>query len=183
MQLLLCWMNRVMRLEINLKRDYGVIKHNMSAQNIADILSLLNINDSLILFSFYERNMNLVDASTQKFILDRSTFVNSEWVLPWKESLPHWDEVTQAPPKIIWFYVEKKEDIVKAIEIDHLFRCIFLQKDMSFKQYSNVVFHQEYYSSVEEEEYEYYLGFTNKEAFLTHSLDKIKSQFEMTLIE
>lgn len=172
-----------MRLEINLKRDYGVIKHNMSVQNIADILSLLNINNSIILFSFYKRNMNLVDASTQKFILDRITFVNSEWVLPWTESLAYWDEPNQALPQIIWFYVEKKEDIVKAIEIDHLFRCIFLQKGMSFKQYSNVVFHQEYYSSVEEEEYEYYLGFTNKEAFSTHSLAKIKSQFEMTLIE
>lgn len=173
----------MIRLEINLKGDYGVIKHNISTEKMADLLCLMNVNDSLILFSFYERNINLVDASTQNFILDRSTFVNSEWVLPWKESLSHWDEVTQAPPKIIWFVAVNKEDIIKAIEIDNLFRCIFLEKNMCFEQYSNVLFHQEYYSSIDEEEHEYYLGFTHKSLFVKDSLDKIKKQFKITLIQ
>ena len=170
-------------MEINLKRTYGVIKHNMSIERIADLLSLLTANDSMILFSFYERNMELFDVSTQEFILERSTFVNSEWVLPWSESLPHWDEPNQTPPKIIWFSVLQKEDLIKAIEIDNLFRCVVIKKGESFEQYSNVLFHQEYYSSIDEEDYEYYLGFTNKDLFLANSLDEIKKRFDVSLIE
>lgn len=30
----------MMNLEINLKRPYGVIKHNMSTENIADLIRL-----------------------------------------------------------------------------------------------------------------------------------------------
>ena len=176
-------MNRMINLEINLERTYGVIKHNMSTEDIADLLSLLIANDSTILFSFYERNMELFDVSTQEFISERNVFVNSEWVLPWSESLPHWDEPNQTPPKIIWFSVLRKEDIIKAIEIDNLFRCIVIKKGESFEHYSNVLFHQEYYSTIDEEDYEYYLGFTNKDLFLANSLDEIKKRFEVSIIE
>jgi len=90
----------------------GVIKYNICIQNIADLLYLLNVNNSLILFSFYERNITLADARTQKFILDRSMFVN-----------------------------------------------------------------------VDEEDYECYLGFTNKESFLINCLDQISKRFKLVLVE
>lgn len=173
----------MINLEIDLKRPYGVIKHNMSTENIADLLSLFIEKDSLILFSFYERNIDLFDLSTQKFISERCVFINSEWVLPWAETMPHWDEPNQTPPKIIWFSTIQKEDMIKAIEIDCLFRCIVIKKGEDFEQYSSVLFHQEYYSSIDEEDYEYYLGFTNKDLFLVNSLDKIKKRFEVLLIE
>jgi len=176
-------MNRMMKLEINLKRSYGVIKHNMSTENIADLLSLFIVNDSMIIFSFYERNMDLFDVGIQEFISERSAYVNSEWVLPWSESLPHWDEPNQTPPKIIWYSVLQKEEIIKAIEIDNLFRCVVIKKGESFEHYSNVIFQQEYYSNIDEEDYEYYLGFTNKDSFLANSLDKIKKSFEVAIIE
>ncbi|AZH31962.1 hypothetical protein [Paenibacillus sp. M-152] len=172
-----------MNLEINLKRPYGVIKHNMSTENIADLIRLFIENDSIVLFSFYERNMNLFDVNTQNFISERCVFVNSEWVLPWKESIPHWNEPNQTPPKIMWFSVMQKKDIIKAIEIDHLFRCIVLKKDSDFKQHFNVLFHQEYYPSSDEDDYEYFLGFTNKNLFLANYLDKVKKRFEVSLIE
>ncbi|RIE05142.1 hypothetical protein D3H35_03085 [Cohnella faecalis] len=172
-----------MELEINLKQSYGVIKHSMSTENIADLISLFIEKDSIALFSFYERNMHLFDVNTQKFISDRFVFVNSEWVLPWEESIPHWDEPDQTPPKIIWFSVTQKEDMIKAIEIDYLFRCIVIKQGEEFKRCTNVLFHQEYYSSVDEEDYEYYLGFTNKDFFFVNSLDEVKERFEIRLIE
>lgn len=150
-----------------------MIKHNETRENVALLLSLLVEENSILLFSFYERNMHLFGADTQKFISDRRVFVNSEWVLPWEESIPHWDK-PNTPPKIIWFLATQIEDIVKAIEIDNLFRCIVIKKGEEFKQYSNVIFHQEYYSSVEEEDYDYYLGFTNKYTLLNYSLEKLK---------
>lgn len=177
-------MNRMMKLEINLKQTYGMIKHNLSSEEIADLLSFFVIGDSMILFSFYERNINLFDLSTQKFILERSIFVNSEWVLPWGESIPHWDGPNQTPPAIIWFSASTKEDMIKAIEIDNLFRCVVIKRSESFGEYSNVLFHQEYYSSIDEEEdYDYYLGFTNKDLFFEDTLDKVKKVFEVSLIE
>ncbi|MGG4220500.1 hypothetical protein ABEW32_20045 [Paenibacillus jamilae] len=173
----------MMNLEINLKRPYGVIKHNMSAENIADLIRLFIEKDSIILFSFYERNLHLFDVSTQNFISERCVFVNSEWVLPWKESIPHWNESNQTPPKIMWFSAMQKEDIIKAIDIDHFFRCIVIKKGSDFKQYFNVLFHQEYYSSVDEKDYEYYLGFTNKDLFFDNYLDEVNKRFEVSLIE
>ncbi|ADO55833.1 hypothetical protein PPM_1669 [Paenibacillus polymyxa M1] len=58
-----------------------------------------------------------------------------------------------------------------------------IKKNSDFKQYFNVLFHQEYYFSVDEEDYEYYLGFTNKDLFLANYLDKVKKRFEVSLIE
>ncbi|WP_223275617.1 hypothetical protein [Paenibacillus elgii] len=169
-------------MEIIFKPSYGMIKHNETSENVALLLNLLVEENSMLLFSFYERNMHLFDADTQKFISDRRVFVNSEWVLPWEESIPHWDK-PNIPPKIIWFSATQIEDIVKAIEIDNLFRCIVIKKGEEFKQYSNVLFHQEYYSSVEEEDYDYYLGFTNKHVLLNYSLEKIIKRFRVSVIE
>ncbi|MNC43605.1 hypothetical protein D3C75_924750 [compost metagenome] len=171
-----------MRLEIVFKSSYGMIKHNETHENLAVILSLFLAENSTLLFSFYERNMHLYDANTQKFILDRGVFVNSEWVLPWTETIPHWDE-SNTPPKIIWFSVTEKEDILQAIEIDNLFRCVVIKQGEEFKQYSNVLFHQEYYPSIDEEDYDYYLGFTNKHDFLNNALPNIKERFKVSVIE
>ncbi len=169
-------------MEISFKTSYGIIKHNMSAENIAELLSLLIEEDAILLFSFYERNMRLFDESTQKFISDRCEFVNSEWVLPWGESIPHWDEPNGTPPNIIWFSAMQNEDIIKAIEIDNLFRCVVVKRGGEFKDYSNVLFHQEYYATVDEEDFEYYLGFTNKDFFLNNCLDKISKKFKVTFV-
>lgn len=138
-------------LDIVFKSSYGVIKHNETDENLAVILSLFVEEQSLLLFSFYERNIHQYSSATQKFIWDRCIFVNSEWVLPWEETVPHWDEAN-TPPKIIWFSVKEKADMVQAIKIDHLFRCVVIKEGEEFEQYSNVLFHQEYYSSTEEEE-------------------------------
>ncbi|KAF6582669.1 hypothetical protein [Paenibacillus sp. EKM211P] len=73
--------------------------------------------------------------------------------------------------------------MIKAIEIDNLFRCIVIKRGESFEQYSNVLFHQEYYSSIDEGDYEYYLGFTNKNLFLDNYLDEVEKRFEVPLIE
>ncbi|WP_249043464.1 hypothetical protein [Paenibacillus faecis] len=169
-------------MKIVFKPSYGMIKHSETNENLALILSLLVAENSTLLFSFYERNMHLCDASKQKFIIDRCVFVNSEWVLPWAETIPHWDE-SNMPPKIIWFSATEKEDILQAIEIDNLFRCVVIERGGEFKQYSNVLFHQEYYSSTDEEDYDYYLGFTNKQDFLDNALPNIKERFKVSVTE
>jgi hypothetical protein len=103
-------------------------------------------------------------------------FINSNWVLPWNETIPHWDEPNNTPPNIIWYQANNKEEIIKAIEIDNLFRCVVINMNGKFEDYSNVIFHEEYYATIDEEEdYEYCIGFTNKEHFLENTLSKIKS--------
>lgn len=164
--------------------SFGGIKHNMSTdESVAKLLSLFVNEDSMLIFSFYERNLHLVDESIQKFITDRCVFVNSKWVLPWSETIPHWDEPDRTPPNIIWFSVTQLEDIIKAIEIDYLFRCVVIKKGEKFENYSNVLFHQEYYPDLEEEDYAYYLGFTNKDFFFNNCLDNIRKQFKVTFEE
>lgn len=172
-----------MRLEIVFEPSYGMLKHNESNKNLGQILSSFVNENSILLFSFYERNMNLYDESVQKFILERCVFVNSEWVLPWAETIPHWDE-SNAPPKIIWFSPTGKDEILQAIEIDNLFRCVVVKKGKDFNHFSNVLFHQEYYSSIDEEEdYEYCLCFTDKYDFLNDVLPDIKERFKVSVIE
>lgn len=171
-----------MRLEIIFKPSYGMIKHNESDENLALILSLLVDENSILLFSFYKRNMHLYDASIQKFISDRCVYVNSEWVLPWEETVPHWDE-SNMPPTIIWFAATNIQDILKAIKIDNLFRCVVTKPDENFKNYSNVIFHQEYYPTIDEADYDNYLGFTNKNYFIKNTLYKIKTKFKVNVIE
>ncbi|QDA30191.1 hypothetical protein EJ573_02500 [Paenibacillus polymyxa] len=58
-----------------------------------------------------------------------------------------------------------------------------LKQGEEFKHYSNVLFHQEYYSSVDEEDYQYYLGFTNKRAFYNYSFEKAKKRFNISIID
>jgi hypothetical protein len=55
-------------------------------------------------------------------IAERQMFINSNWALPWNETIPHWDEPNNTPPNIIWYQANNKEEIIKAIEIDNLFR-------------------------------------------------------------
>lgn len=64
---------------------------------------------------------------------------------------------------------------MQAIKIDNLFRCVVIEQGEEFKQYSNVLFHQEYYSPVDEE-YDYYLGFTNETDLLSRVLPGIKER-------
>lgn len=159
--------------------SYGMIKYNEIHEDLSMILSLFLVGNSSLLFSFYERNLHLYNVTTQDFILNRCVFVNSEWVLPWAETIPHWDELN-TPPKIIWFSVTKKEDILQAIKIDHLFRCVVIEQGKDFQQHSNVLFHEEYYSTGDED-YDYYLGFTNKHDFLNKTLPKIKEKFNVSI--
>jgi len=170
-----------MNLEIIYKPSYGMIKHNETDEKLVLILNLFLEENSILLFSFYERNMQLYDASIQKFILDRCLFVNSEWVLPWEETIPHWDE-PGVPPTIIWFSATEKEDIKQAIEIDNLFRCVVIKQDEEFKHYSNVLFHQEYYTTIDEkEDYDYYLGFTNIQDFLKNVLTNLSITYKSSV--
>ncbi|WP_340025655.1 hypothetical protein MHI24_10885 [Paenibacillus sp. FSL K6-1096] len=167
-------------MEIIIKSSYGMIKHNETDEDLAVILSLFLAENSTLLFSFYERNMPLCDADVQKFILDRCRFINSEWVLPWTETIPHWDE-SPTPPRIIWFSVTEKIDIMQAIKIDNLFRCVVIKQGEEFEQHLNVLFHQEYYSSIDEKEYDYYLGFTNKTDLLSRVLPGIKERYNIDI--
>lgn len=162
-------------MEIVIKPSYGIIKHNETDEKLAMILSLFLAENSALLFSFYERNLPLCNTDVQKFILDRCRFINSEWVLPWTETIPHWDD-SHMPPRIIWFSVTEKIDIMQAIKIDNLFRCVVIKQGEEFKQYSNVLYHQEYYPSMDEEEYNYYLGVTNRTDLLTRVLPGIKER-------
>jgi hypothetical protein len=52
---------------------------------------------------------------------------------------------------------------------------VVINKNGKFEDYSNVIFHEEYYATIDEEDYEYCIGFTNKEQFLESTLSKIKS--------
>lgn len=160
-----------------------MLKHNASDEDVTTILSLFIEEDSTLLFSFYERNLKLVEPGIQEFITEKKVFVNSEWILPWRESIPHLDVPGETPPNIIWFSVKTRNDIKKAIGIDNLFRCVVVKEGEDFNKYSNVLFQQEYYATLDDEDYEYYVGFTNKEYFLRKTLSELKKKFDITLIE
>lgn len=164
-------------MEVQFKPGYGLLAHNESIDGIADILKCFLREDEQLLFSFYERNIDFIHESDKDFILKRQIFTNSNWVLPWEESIPHWDGPNNTPPKLIWFYANEKQDIKKAIGIDFLFRCVTLKKGNRFEQYSNVLFQEEYYVTVDEtEEYDHCIGFTEKkDDFLTKTLPILRS--------
>ncbi|MGG4444090.1 hypothetical protein [Brevibacillus fortis] len=75
-------------MELNLIKSIGMLKHNVSTEEVAQILSFLIENDSFLLFSFYERNFHLFESEIQEFINERRLFTNSKWVLPWEETIP-----------------------------------------------------------------------------------------------
>lgn len=153
-------------MQMQFKPFYGMLKHNKSVDGIADILKCFIHADEQLLFCFYERNIDLINTADKDFILRRHIFTNSNWVLPWEESIPHWDGPNKTPPKLIWYCANEKQEIEKAIGIDFLFRCVTLKKGDGFEQYSNVLFQQEYYGTVDEtEEYDYCIGFTEKKIF------------------
>lgn len=64
-------------MQINLKEPFGVLKHSASTEDVAHLLSLFIKKDSLLLFSFYERNLPLVDNDIQEFINERRLYTNS----------------------------------------------------------------------------------------------------------
>ncbi|MDC0762198.1 hypothetical protein POF51_15940 [Brevibacillus sp. AG] len=170
-------------MELNLIKSIGMLKHNVSTEEVAQILSFLIENDSFLLFSFYERNIHLLEAEIQEFINERRLFTNSEWVLPWEETIPHWDQPNNTPPNIIWFSVKTKDEIIKAIDIDSLFRCVVVKEGDGFNKYSNVIFQQEYYATFDEENFEHYIGFTNKVEFLNATWSELKNRFHVNLVE
>jgi hypothetical protein len=170
-------------MQINLKEPYGILKHSASTEDVAHLLGLFIKKDSLLLFSFYERNLPLVDTDIQDFINERSLYINSEWVLPWEETIPHWDQPNNTPPNIIWFSVKTKDEIIKAIDIDSLFRCVVVKEGDDFYKYSNVIFQQEYYATFDEDNFEHYIGFTNKVEFLNATWSELKNRFHVNLVE
>ncbi|MED1783731.1 hypothetical protein P4V43_18085 [Brevibacillus fortis] len=170
-------------MELNLIKSIGMLKHNVSTEEVAQILRFLIENDSFLLFSFYERNIHLFESEIQEFINERRLFTNSEWVLPWEETIPHWDQPNNTPPNIIWFSVKTKDEIIKAIDIDSLFRCVVVKEGDDFYKYSNVIFQQEYYATFDEENFEHYIGFTNKVEFLNATWSELKNRFHVNLVE
>ncbi|WP_409175230.1 hypothetical protein [Brevibacillus fortis] len=170
-------------MELNLIKSIGMLKHNVSTEEVAQILSFLIENDSFLLFSFYERNIHLFESEIQEFINERRLFTNTEWVLPWEETIPHWDQPNNTPPNIIWFSVKTKDEIIKAIDIDSLFRCVVVKEGDDFNKYSNVIFQQEYYATFDEENFEHYIGFTNKVEFLNATWSELKNRFHVNLVE
>ncbi|MED1798010.1 hypothetical protein [Brevibacillus porteri] len=170
-------------MELNLIKSIGMLKHNVSTEEVAQILSFLIENDSFLLFSFYERNLLLFELEIQEFINERRLFTNSEWVLPWEETIPHWDQPNNTPPKIIWFSVKTKDEIIKAIDIDSLFRCVVVKEGDDFYKYSNVIFQQEYYATFDEENFEHYIGFTNKVEFRDATWSELKNRFHVNVVE
>ncbi|MCM3142146.1 hypothetical protein [Brevibacillus sp. MER 51] len=170
-------------MELNFIKSIGMLKHNVSTEEVAQILSFLIENDSLLLFSFYERNLHLFESKIQDFINERRLFTNSEWVLPWEETIPHWDKPNNTPPNIIWFSVKTTDEIIKAIDIDSLFRCVVVKDGDDFSKYSNVIFQQEYYATFDEENFEHYIGFTNKVEFLNATWSELKNRFHVNLVE
>lgn len=170
-------------MELNLIKSIGMLKHNVSTEEVAQILSFLIENDSLLLFSFYERNLHLFESEIQEFINERRLFTNSEWVLPWEETVPHWDKPNHTPPNIIWFSVKTQDEIIKAIDIDSLFRCVVVKEGDDFSKYSNVIFQQEYYATFDEENFEHYIGFTNKVEFFNATWSELKNRFHVNLVE
>ncbi|NQF12393.1 hypothetical protein HPY31_00480 [Brevibacillus sp. HB1.3] len=170
-------------MELNFIKSIGMLKHNVSTEEVAQILSFLIENDSMLLFSFYERNLHLFESEIQEFINERRLFTNSEWVLPWEETIPHWDKPNNTPPNIIWYSVKTQDEIIKAIDIDSLFRCVVVKEGEDFSKYSNVIFQQEYYATFDEENFEHYIGFTNKVEFLNATWLELKNRFHVNLVE
>lgn len=63
-------------MKVEPRQKFGLLIHNETDQHIADILSCLTDRDSVLLFSFYERNLNLVDPGIQQFIAEQQVCVN-----------------------------------------------------------------------------------------------------------
>jgi len=58
-------------MKVELRENYGLLIHNETDEHIAGILSCFMDRDSVLLFSFYERNLNLVDSGIQQFIAEQ----------------------------------------------------------------------------------------------------------------
>ncbi|CAI8968356.1 hypothetical protein EMIT07CA2_50396 [Brevibacillus sp. IT-7CA2] len=58
-----------------------------------------------------------------------------------------------------------------------------MKEDDDFYKYSNVIFQQEYYATFDEENFEHYIGCTNKVEFLNATWSELKNRFYVNLVE
>lgn len=166
-------------LEIEIQQHFGMVKYEDTMTDVAQIVECFLQPQSMLLFLFYERNLSLLDTRQQSFIMERVKCINSEWVLPWHESIVHRNN-DGTLPTLLWFAVSNIEEIMTAVEIDFLFRCVVLEKGKDFSEHCNVIFNDEYYAS-NEEEYDYVLGFSNIASFFWEDRLRLEERFRVVL--
>ncbi|NSB41939.1 hypothetical protein B0P06_001710 [Clostridium saccharoperbutylacetonicum] len=152
-----------------LKEELGYVIENSheikNSEEVADILSSFLDEDSLLIFScvdteYFLNNLQNEDKKTQEFyrkliefnkrrgheilrdddeerektnfIKERTVFINNESNLP-----------AQYPSdkrrRTIWYKTLNKSEIIKAINIDQLFKCIVLKRGKDFYEYSYAI--------------------------------------------
>lgn len=152
-----------------LKEESGYVMENSheikSSEEIADILSCFLNEDSLLIFScididYFLNNLHNEDKKTQdfykkliefnkskgqgilkddnderekrNFIKERTAFINNESDFPSQY-------LSNKQRKTIWYKTLNKSEIIKAINIDQLFKCIVLKNGEDFYEYSYAI--------------------------------------------
>ncbi|MBW6411932.1 hypothetical protein [Clostridium weizhouense] len=152
-----------------LKEELGYVIENSheikNNEEIADILSSFLDEDSLLIFScidteYFLNNLQNEDKKTQEFyrkliefnkrrghgilrdddderektnfIKERTVFINNESDLP--AQYP-----SHKKRRTIWYKTLNKSEIIKAINIDQLFKCIVLKKGKDFYEYNYAI--------------------------------------------
>lgn len=149
-----------------LKEELGYVIENSheikNSEEIADILNLFLDEDSLLIFScidieYFLNNLDKEDKKTQAFYkkliefnkcrgngilkeddeeLEKRNFIKQRTVFINNES----DFPSQYPNnkkrRTIWYKTLNKSEIIKAINIDQLFKCIVLKNGKDFYEYS-----------------------------------------------
>jgi hypothetical protein len=152
-----------------LKEELGYVIENtheiINSEGIEEILSLFLDEDSMLIFScidteYFLNNLQNEDEKTQKFYgkliefnkrrghgifrddvgeLEKTKFINERVVFINNESNLPAQYPSDKKRRTIWYKTLNKSEIIKAINIDQLFKCIVLKKGKDFYEYSYAI--------------------------------------------
>lgn len=152
-------------MKLLIESPYGVIEDFQKVGSISGIVDFLNcfVNDNQKLLFAFSSDLNSIDTEIhKKLVIDRTAYINNEWVLPW-------DPPQKRLPTTSWICPIGKNEMIEAIKMNYLFLCVVVDKQSRFQDYSYVLRHIE-------EDVSFSLCFTEKKLgdFEKNVLPKLK---------
>lgn len=126
-------------------KSYIVLKkfHEIDDYKIvANIIKCFCKEDERILFpwEYYSDDMERFE-KYHKYDIE---FINQRTILTSDEWIDFFGRTNKLKRKVPWYEVKEIDEIVRALQIDSLFKCIIIKKDiLNVRKYSYVMFHME----------------------------------------
>jgi hypothetical protein len=146
---------------------------------IIDILYCFIKEGEVLLFKFDDEALKQRNESIQKYIKERTLFINTKWLLPWDAP-----KIFGSHRKTNWYEYKDKLDARNDKSHYELFEAVIVNRKKGFEDISYVFSHEEqlYYNGMEFDNYTLFFYEKKSDDFINKILPRLSGIMDIELI-